>query len=220
MTCMFAYPKQTELNRTVPKAKIYLHAQPGPKLTNLFVAQVDQILWRHKLAPETLNLPERAGISEIQVFELTLRTQNVDTGILHTIDKAIPFPLLFELVHDGAVRFACSYKRPSESDASKWVIEGMFMTAPQPVTATRLPLPIALDLAALYEQIVRSHIGLLPRKDESIAEQVARLNALHAKQRACRQLLAHLAHEKQFNRKVELNEQLRELTAEIAALQR
>lgn len=40
-----------------------------------------------------------------------------------------------------------------------------------------------------------------------------------AKQRARRQLETRLAQEKQFNRKVELNAQLRTLNAELALLQ-
>jgi hypothetical protein len=216
---MFAYPKQTEFNRAVPKTKIYAHARPSKRVKELFVAQVGEILWKYKLSPETINLPPRNGITEIQVFEIALRTPQLDPAVLQAIDKAIPFPLVFQLIFDGQVRFAASYKRPSEADSTKWVIEASFQTAPQPLDAQRSPLPVALDLAGLYEQIVRRHIPLPPRPGEGIADQVARYNALVAKQKAQQQLEARLAQEKQFNRKVELNAQLRELSAELALLQ-
>lgn len=216
---MFAYPKQAEFNRPVPKTKIYAHARPTKRLKELFVAQVGEILWKYKLAPETVNLPPRRGINEIQVFEIALRTPQLDPAILQAIDRAIPFPLVFQLTHAGQVRFAAAYKRPSEADASKWVIEASFQTEPQPLEAERPPLPVALDLAGLYEQIVRRHIPLAPRPGESLGEQVARYNALAAKLRSQRQLEARLAQEKQFNRKVELNAQLRELNTELALLQ-
>ena len=216
---MFAYPKQAEFNRVVPKTKIYAHAKPSKRVKELFVAQVGEILWKYKLSPETINLPPRNGINEIQVFEIALRTPLHDQAVLQTIDKAIPFPLVFQLTYDGQVSFAASYKRPSEADASKWVIEASFQTAPQPADVERPPLPVALDLAGLYEQIVRHHIPLLPRKGERIAEQVARYNALQAKKKARQQLEARIAQEKQFNRKVELNAQLRTLTTELASLQ-
>ncbi len=216
---MFAYPKQAEFNRPVPKTKIYAHARPSKRVKELFVAQVGEILWKYKLSPETINLPPRKGINEIQVFELALRTPQLDPAVLQAIDRAIPFPLVFQLAYEGQVCFAVSYKRPSEADASKWVIEASFLTAPQPLDAERSPLPVALDLAGLYEQIVRRHIPLTPRAGEPLAEQVARYNALLAKQRAQRQLEARLAQEKQFNRKVELNAQLRTLNTELALLQ-
>lgn len=216
---MFAYPKQAEFNRPVPKTKIYAHARPSKRVKELFVAQVGEILWKYKLSPETINLPPRKGINEIQVFELALRTPQLDPAVLQAIDKAIPFPLVFQLTYEGQVRFAASWKRPSEADASKWVIEASFLTEPQPVDAERPPLPVALDLAGLYEQIVRRHIPLAPRPAETLAEQVTRYNALTAKRRAHRQLEARLAQEKQFNRKVELNAQVRQLNAELALLQ-
>lgn len=216
---MFAYPKQADFNRAVPKTKIYAHARPSKRVKELFVAQVGEILWKYKLSPETINLPARKGINEIQVFEIALRTPQLDAAVLHAIDKAIPFPLVFQLTHAGQIRFAASYKRPSEADASKWVIEASFQTEPQPLDAERPRLPVALDLAGLYEQIVRRHIPLPPRTGEGIADQVARYNALLAKQKAQRQLEARLAQEKQFNRKVDLNAQLREVGAELALLQ-
>ncbi len=216
---MFAYPKQAEFNRAVPKTKIYAHARPSKRVKELFVAQVGEILWKYKLSPETINLPPRNGINEIQVFEIVLRTPQLDPAVLQTIDKAISFPLVFQLTHAGQVRFAVSYKRPSEVDASKWVIEASFQTEPQSLDAKRPPLPVALDLAGLYEQIVRRHIPLSPRSGEGLADQVARYNALAAKQKARQQLQARLAQEKQFNRKVELNAQLRDLTAELGSLQ-
>lgn len=216
---MFAYPKQAEFNRALPKTKIYAHARPSKRVKELFVAQVGEILWKYKLSPETINLPPRNGINEIQVFEIALRTPQLDPAVLQAIDKAIPFPLVFQLTHEGQVRFAASYKRPSEADASKWVIEASFQTEPQPLDAARPPMPVALDLAGLYEQIVRRHIPLSPRPGEGIADHVARYNALAAKQKTRQQLEARLAQEKQFNRKVALNAQLRELSIELALLQ-
>ena len=215
---MFAYPRQTEFNRPVPKTKIYAHARASKRLKELFVAQVGEIVWKYKLSPETVNLPARNGISEIQVFELTLKTPELDDAVLALLDKAIPFPLLFQLVHDGQIRFAAAYKRPSEADASKWVVEARFQTDPQPVNAERPPLPVALDLAGLYEQLVRRHIALPPRAGEGIMALVTRFNAIAAKRQARQKLETRLAQEKQFNRKVELNAELRSLTRELDAL--
>jgi len=216
---MFAYPKQAEFNRVVPKAKIYAHARPSARIKELFVTQVAEILWKYKLSPETINLPARNGINEIQVFEIALKTPDLDDAVLRVIDGAILFPLLFQLTHGKQVSFAASYKRPSDSNASKWAIEASFRTASQLVDAERLPLPVALDLESLYEQMVRRHIPLPPRVGEGVAEQVSRFNLLEAKKKARQHLEARLAREKQFNRKVELNAQLRALIAELDSLQ-
>jgi hypothetical protein len=215
---MFAYPKQAEFNRVVPKNKIYAHAKPSKRVRELFVSEVGEILWKYKLSPETTNLPARHGITEIEVFEIALRTPELDEAVLQAMDRAIPFPLLFQFTHGDQIRFAASYKRPSDADSSKWVIEASFQTEPQPLAAERPPLPVALDLAGLYEHIVRRHIPLPPRAGESLADHVARFRAIEAKQRERQQLEAGLEREKQFNRKVDLNAALRSVSHELENL--
>ncbi len=217
---MFSYPKQAEFNRIVPKNKIYAHAEPSKRVKELFVSEVGEILWKYKLSPETTNLPARHGITEIQVFEIALRTPELDEAVLQAMDRAIPFPLLFQFTHGDQIRFAASYKRPSEADSSKWVIEASFQAEPQPLAAERPPLPVALDLAGLYEHIVRRHIPLSPRAGESLADHVARFRAIEAKRRERQQLEARLGREKQFNRKVELNAAVRDLQSELNGLAR
>lgn len=219
---MFSYPPQTVFNRVLPKSKIYAHAKPGRAVKELFVSRIGEIVWKHKLSPETLKLPARRGITEIQVFEVALKSAECDgvplRTILQTIDKAIPFPILFQLTHADRIRFAASYKRPSDADASQWVIEASFLLPWQPSADERPPLPVALDLAALYDQIIRRHIPLASRPGESVRDQVARHLAIETKRREAARIEASLKREKQFNRRVELNGLLRRLSGELAAL--
>lgn len=217
---MFAYPKQAEFNHVVPKTKIYAHARPSKRIKDLFVAQVGEIRWKYKLSPETINLPARHGIQEIQVFELALKTADLDADVLLAIDRAIPFPLFFQLIHDGQIRCVASYKRPSDADAAKWVIEASFQTDWLHHSSFILqPLPISLDLAGLYEQMIRRHLPLPPRSGEGIREHVARFNAIQAREKEQRLLRTKLRSEKQFNRKVEMNATLRSLSRELKTLE-
>ncbi|MES2709324.1 MAG: DUF4391 domain-containing protein [Verrucomicrobiota bacterium] len=216
---MFSYPRQSEFNRVVPKSKIYAHAKPGKAVKDHFVSDIGEIVWKYKLSPETINLPSRQGIGEIQVFDLALKTGALHPAVLRAIDQAIPFPILFQLSHGDRVRFAASWKRPSEADPGKWVIEASFLTPWQPEALERPPLPVALDLASLYEQLVRQHLSLPPRPAESLRNQVGRFLAIESKEKACQQLEARLSRENQFNRKVELNSALRACRADLAILQ-
>jgi len=185
---------------------------------DLFVSQIGEIVWKYKLSPETINLPARNGITEIQVFEIALKGEELDEDVLRTIDMAIPFPILFQVTHGDRIRFATSYKRPSDADSSKWVIEASFMTDWQPESQERPSLPVALDLASLYEHLIRRHLPLPQRPGESIRDHVARHTAIQAKEKECQQLEARLNREKQFNRKVEINAALRALRQEVSAL--
>lgn len=215
---MFLYPVSTRFGKAVPKTRIHAAASSSKRIKEAFTSGVSEIVWAHKLSPETLPLPARHGIAEIQVFSIHLKSAVLDPAILRTLEKAIPFPLLCEIHHADRVRFAATYKRPSEADAAKWVVEGSFLLDWQSAETPRLPLPVALDLAGLYDQLVRHHLTLPARPGESLREQVARHHAIEAKQREARQLETRLGKEKQFNRKVELNARLRALHAEIASL--
>ena len=57
---LFDYPKSAAFGRVLPKNKIYEHASPSTAVKDLFVRQVEQIVWQYKLAPETVNLKRNA----------------------------------------------------------------------------------------------------------------------------------------------------------------
>lgn len=216
---MYAYPLQAAVDRPISKAKIYSHAKPSKRVRELFVSQVADIRWKFKLSPETINLPANRGIQELQIIEVVLKAPELDLGVIHAIEKAIPFPIFLQLVHEDVVRYCASFKRPSESDASKWVIDAVFQADWQPRNGERPPLPIALDLYSLYEQMLRMHIPLQPRTGETLAAHIARFNQVQTGKKRHSQLQTKLALERQFNRKVELNAQLRELTEQLTELQ-
>ena len=106
---MFLYPEQTKFGRVLPKNKVYGHAKPSRAVRQRFVDEVGEIVWRHKLAPETLRLPAKPGVAEIQVFEIALKTGELREDVLRTIDRAVPSLIFFELTFEGRVRFAAAY---------------------------------------------------------------------------------------------------------------
>lgn len=213
-----AYPAQAAFGRPLPKSKVYEHSGANTRLKDLFVRQVEQIVWASKLAPETIRLPARPGVPEIQVFSLQLKTPELHRDVLRCIDGAIPFPILFELVFEGRTQVVAAYKRPNESDASRWVLSDYFSTDWLPVGSERTAMPVALHLGGLYEQLLHRLISLPPRPRETLAELVARVEQVQAKQRELDKTTARLEKEKQFNRKVEINAQLRELKKDYETL--
>lgn len=215
---LFSFPAQARVARVVPKSKIYEHGSVNAALRDKFVDQVERITWAFKLAPETINLPARGGVAEIQVFDVTLKAADLDENVLRAIDRAIPSPIIFQLHHEQRTRMVAAFKRPSEADASKWVIDGYFAGSWLPADGLRQALPVALDLQGLYEQLLRSLLSSPARPGESLPDQLQRLNRLRSLQSEHAKLNARLHKEKQFNRKVALNAQLREIQNEIADL--
>jgi len=215
---LVAYPQQAAFGRVLPKRKIYEHSRANTRLKDLFVKQVDQIVWQYKLAPETVNLPARPGVPEIQIFHIQLKTPDLHRDVLRCIDGAIAFPILFEMVFEGKTQVAAAYKRPNEADASRWVLSDYFATGWLPANRKRTAMPVALHLGGLYEQLLHRLIPLPPRSEESLADLVARVELAQGKERELDKARARLAKEKQFNRKVEINATLRHLKAELEQL--
>ena len=215
---LFHYPKQAAFERPLPKKKIYEHSKPSSAVREQFVAQVDKIIWQYKLAPETINLPAKPSVPEIQIFSITLKTPELSEDVLRCIDQAIPLPIFYQLTFEGRIKAKAAYKRPSDADANKWVVDKYFETDWLPSDTERAELPVALDLAGLYEQMLRRLLPLPPRVGETLKAQVERLGLLRSKQNECRKMEARLQKEQQFNRKVELNAQLRQLKLELSKL--
>lgn len=235
---LYDWPRASVFGRVIPKNKIYEHAGANTGLKDLFVREVDQIIWSHKLAPETVNLAATKKVAEIQVFRITARTATLDRDVLRAIDKAIPFPLIFEVAHGGRVRLAAAYKRPSEADTARWVVGDYFHGDWLPEDAARAPLPVALNMGALYERLleplVAGQTALLipgmgeapqtactnaePERPVSLEERIAQAEAIKAQTREVERITARLGREKQFNKRVAINAELRMAKQELERL--
>lgn len=215
---MFFFPPQTAFGKPVPKSRIYTHAAPSRRVRDLFVSQLSEIVWAHKLSPETLRLPPRPGVPEIQIFDLHLKTSVIDDDVLHAIDRAIPYPVIHRLHSEKGIAISAAFKRPSEADSSQWVVGARFTTGFSKPKHDYPPLPTAIDLGHLYAALFAPLLPLTPRPGESLSAHIARCEAFLRLRRQIYQLTARLRREKQFNRKVTLNQQLKPLQQELSLL--
>tara|TARA_B100000929_G_C15504305_1_gene418373 strand:+ start:206 stop:1000 length:795 start_codon:yes stop_codon:yes gene_type:complete len=241
---LFAWPKQAAFGRVVPKRKIYEHATASAALKERFAQQVEQINWAYKLAPETVNLPATPAVAEIQVFRLSLKGASLDHEVLKAIDRAIPFPLIFELVQGGRVKLVAAYKRPAQNpgntaDMSHWVLSSYFETDWQLESSPCPALPVALDMAGLYEQLlsllvqgrvasatedlrtqpsqirdgaaVGYAVGIPATQPErlTLEQRIELAEAIATQQKQVERIKARLGREKQFNKRVAINAELR-----------
>lgn len=226
---LYDWPKASILRRAIPKNKIYEHAGANTALKELFVHEVEQVLWAHKLAPETINMTASKSASEIQVFRVTQKTSLLSSEVLRAIDKVIPFLIIFELVYNDRIKLIAAYKRPNQSDSSRWVVGDYYASEWIADDNVRVPLPVALNLGVLYEQVLTSLVSqqverltasikaqLTPSdKPEasispvSLAEIIAHAEAIKMQMREVDKAQSRLEHERQFNKRVTINAELR-----------
>jgi len=215
---MFIYPAKALFNRPLTKAKIYANAKVSKSVKEKFVKQVSEIVWKYKLSPDTTNLPARDGFSEIQIFEITLKEPELSNEVLTVIDKAIPYPIFYLLRYEEQVKYVAAYKRPAADGSGKWLFEEYFATEWSDSTAPATPLPVALDLKGLYEQMFMAYIDLQPRAGETLDSLVERVRLIRKCRREQKVLEAKMDCEKHFNRKVELNARVREIEERLSTL--
>lgn len=246
MTICFEYPRQTNFGRIVPKDKIYANANASTALKNRFIDQVERITWAHKLAPETINISATKSVPEIEVIRIRCKQAELHHDVLKAIDKAIPFPLIFELVHKAKRKMVAGYKHPNEADSSKWVISSYFSGEWEEEDAPRQPLPQAIDLGTLYEAMLATLMpnfenavepaaineGMLDMQQAiydapsamppnmSMPQRVARIEEIKAQEREIDRIKSRLGRTKQFNKRVEINGKLRDALQELEALKR
>ncbi len=213
-----SYPKQAAFGRVLPKNKIYEHSGASPAVREMFVRQVEQIVWQFKLAPETINLPSKPGVPELQIFAIQLKTPALNQEVLRCIDGAVQFPIIFELTFEDKTQVVAAFKRPSESDSNRWVVSDYFSTQWMTNDSARVAMPLALDLGVLYERLLERLIPIPFRQNETLSELVTRVEHLRLKENEVQKITNKLAKEKQFNRKVEINAQLRAIRQELENL--
>lgn len=215
---LFSFPESAAFGRMLPKNKIYEHGNPSAAVRQLFVRQVGEIVWQYKLAPETINLKPSRTVSEIQIFSILLKGEELKTEVLRCIDLAIPFPIIFELRRDERVQPIAAFKRLSEAGASKWVVSEYFDGDWVAANTPRKSLPMVLDLGTLYNHLLTSLMPYPPRPGEDLQKRVERMERIRLRQRELERCEARLRKERQFNRKVAINAELRDLKQELEGL--
>ncbi|QSQ09463.1 hypothetical protein H0A61_01826 [Koleobacter methoxysyntrophicus] len=215
---VFNLPKTTLVNKKIPKNKFYERLQAGKSLKEKFIRQVDYILWKHKLSRHTVNLFPTKEIEEIQVFEIHLKQKNLSREVLESIDRAVPYPILFALVYHDEVQLAIAYKKRSKQHEDRFVVDSYYYSPWQKIEDVSLDLLKGLDLQAVYENIIKSFMPISKGSSQNLEQAIEKQKAADRLKREIAALEAKMHKERQFNRKVEYNLKLQEKRKELEKL--
>ncbi len=212
---MFGFPVSTEFNKRIPKQKFYENIEVSPAVKRIFVEQIRIIYWRNKLAAATLNLAAGDAVTEIEVFEVKLNVPQLDEAVLRQIDKAIPYHILFVLTYEGKAQAWIGYKEAT-AGGHTFKVNRYYHT--EWVSENELQFTISgLNMDAVYESLVRQIAGerLQAAPNESLKESVARDEERRRLEKQIAALENAMCKEKQLNRKMELNTELKKLRKEL-----
>lgn len=216
---MIGLPKSTEFNRRIPKQKFYENLTVPPALKRVFIDQIKVIFWRNKIAATTMNLAAGEMVTEIEIFEVKLAEPKLDKAVLRQIDKEIPYHIIFLLEYDGKYQAWTAYKEAVGSGNNAFKVETYYHT--DWLEETNLPLKIdGLSIDKVYENFVRQIAGdvLQTKKQESLKDSVDRDNRRQELQKQITALQLKVRKEKQLNKQIRLNTELKKLKKELEDL--
>ncbi len=238
-----ALPPDARVDRRVPKKLLLEQGAPTAADKRHLQNGIEEMSWVAALKPNNIGVPifrdDVREYLEIAVLTAVLRAAAKPTRLTELIHRAVPYPVVLVAEHGGTVSLSLAHKRWSQGETGKVVIEEVRRTAPfQPdapsaeeasfLASLALSGQPAHDLFALYQ-------GWLDRVAALEAAQITgtfappdsadRSTALHdgldahaLLQRDLTVLRARAAKEKQLNRRVELNLEIKRLEAELVAI--
>ena len=214
---MLDLPKSTEFGKRIPKQKFYENLSVTAQIKRIIREQINLITWQYKIAPTTINISEGESVKEIEVIAIRLNQRELDKRMLPLIDKEIPYHLLFLIEYGGEVQAWIRYKEQAKYSAFK---PGTYYHTDW-LQHDALNLRIeGLDLDKVYENLIRQIAGerLGGDSDDSIKDAINRDEQRRKLTKEIAALDKKIKNEKQFNRQVELNSELKQLKKELEGI--
>jgi hypothetical protein len=236
-----AIPDEALVEQRVPKKLLLEQGAPTAADKRQIQDGIEEMTWVAALKPINIGVPAFQDAVreylEIAILTVVLRSTAKPPRLIELIHRAIPYPLVLVTEQRDAVTLSLAHKRWSQGEAGRVVIEDVRQVPLNPDTpsaeeasflaslaVSRLP---ARDLFALYD-------GLLERLAALEAARITgafvppgsadRASALrdgldtHARlQRDLAVLRTQAKKEKQLNRRVELNLEIKRLEAKLTA---
>lgn len=121
------FPASTVVNRFIPKEKFYTKTSVSSQLRQRFTDEIEKIRWTNKISPDTLNITS-GEYSELQVFEITLKSSEVSNSLLKHIDTFIPYPILYVLKKPNLQKAVISFKEQGIKNENQMKVDTYFET--------------------------------------------------------------------------------------------
>ena len=235
-------PPSALVEQRVPKKLLLEHGAPTAADKRQIQDGIEEIIWVAALKPTNIGVPAFEDVVrqylEIAVLTVELRSAARPPRLIELIHRAIPYPLILATGQDGAVSLSLAHKRWSQGEAGKVVVEdvrlvALCLDAPSnqedafltSLAVSRLP---SQNLFTLYDGILAQFSALeasritgtfaQPNTAEDASALREGLDRRARFQRDIDLLRAKAAKEKQINRRIEMNTEIRRIETEITNL--
>jgi Domain of unknown function (DUF4391) len=234
-----ALPPESRVDRRVPKRLLVEHGAPTAADKRQINEGIEELLWVAALKPTTIGVPQYRDAMrealEIAVLLLALRPEAKAGRLVELVHRAIPYPVFLITEQANTVSLSLATKRLAQNEAGRVVLDEAPVTCSLDATTQSAAAWLAglsltaqprVHLLGLYHGWIARLEALLAAKitgkvavaaDPPAREVRRQALADHARlQRDIAALRAQAKKEKQVNRRVELNMELKRLEAQLA----
>lgn len=201
---MIELPKACVVDKFIPKKTFYEKVNISSSIKEEFTEKLSKIYWRYKISEDTINISKTEDIEEIEVFEIELREKYNCKNVIKTITKNIPYPILFYIKFEGNFQYAVKYNE--EIYFSEWNNALTFNFN-------------GLNIKIIYDDIVKI-ITNIDKSVNNLESEINKQNNILNLEKEISKLESKIRSEKQFNIKVQYNEQIAELKKKIEELKK
>ncbi|WFN33464.1 DUF4391 domain-containing protein [Methanogenium sp. S4BF] len=214
---MLDLPVGTKYQKRIPKTKFYQHLSLSPKVKQQFVDEIDTIFWQNKLSPDTLGIAAGKEVQEIEVFEIKLRQFGISKNLLEIMDRQIPYHIVFVLTFDGMAQIVIGYKEKSKKKDDTYKVEKYVYSEWCSPDECAQELK-GLNLDGIYENLLREYLPEEQPQLKDLRETIALQKEIEKQTALCAALENKMKKERQFNKQVHLNQELREQKAKLEGM--
>jgi len=208
---LFDLPLSSKVDRVIPKNSFDDYA--SNKVKKLFTNQIQKILWKNKLSVETINLRGKE-IDEIQIFEIELKEKVYIPDILISIDKSIPYHIIFIIKFNDDVYLSVSPKHLNPINANSAVIDHTFKTEWCSYKEFNFKIDLKNNLDDVFYSFC-SQFSTVVKNSKNLEEFITTNKNIDRLNREIQKIKQQIAISKQFNKKVELNQKLQTLLIQL-----
>lgn len=189
-------------------------------MKRIFIEQIKNVYWKNKIATSTVNLAPGETVTEVEIFEVNLNASTLDESVLRQMDREIPYHIIFLLEYEGKYQAWTAYKEVAGSGTNAFKVGTYYHTDWLSENDLHLTLE-GLNIDSVYENFVRQIAGNNLRQettDESLSESVNKMEQRKLLEKQIQTLQAKVRKEKQLNKQVQLNAELKKLKKELESL--
>ena len=219
MENLLKFPQSTIIDRLIPKAQFVKASSNPTAIRTLLAEEFEQIRLLYVLRPDTINVEEGNEVKEIDVFFFRCKEDRYSINPFCGIDDLIPRHTIHIIQYGNSTDLLIQHKRRSiVAGKVKWTREVSHLL--RDVDLIKSPVHIeGLNLDSIYFNFLSQFSGYHIENSESILE-IKQYEAQLAKlTREAQSLQKKVRNEKQFNKQIELNSQLRGLRKNITELE-